>query len=227
MKYLNYFMAFLGLFILDVLYSSIIAGVLNSLGIDILSFTLVKKCFCLILIDLSLMFIFYLIYRKELNKEFFKYIRHFKEYFSFGFKWWIIGLCIMIGSNLLIQIIYPSVANNEAAIQNAMTSMPLYIAFSSCLFAPFVEEIIFRKSLKKVFSNDFLFILMSGLFFGLIHNLTGLDSKQILYIIPYGAFGCVFAYMYTKTRTIFTSMTFHFIHNTVLVLISLYSMGVL
>ena len=68
---------------------------------------------------------------------------------------------------------------------------------------------------------------MSGLFFGLIHNLTGLDSKQILYIIPYGAFGCVFAYMYTKTRTIFTSMTFHFIHNTVLVLISLYSMGVL
>ena len=227
MKYLNYFMAFIGLFILDVLYSSIVVGVLNSLGIDILSFSLIKKCLSLILIDLSLMIIFYLIYRKELNKEFFKYIRHFGEYFSFGFKWWIIGLCIMIGSNLIIQIIYPSVANNEAAIQNAMASMPLYIAFSSCFFAPFVEEIIFRKSLRKVFNNDFLFILMSGLLFGLVHNLTSLDSGQVLYMIPYGAFGCVFAYMYTKTRTIFTSMMFHFIHNTVLVFISLYSMGVL
>lgn len=76
----------------------------------------------------------------------------------------------MMISNIIIQLIYPSTADNEAAIQNALTIMPIYIAFSSCIFAPFAEEIIFRKSLRKVFNNDVLFIIFSGLLFGLVHN---------------------------------------------------------
>ena len=49
----------------------------------------------------------------------------------------------------------------------------------------------------------------------------------MLYIIPYGLFGSVFAYMYSKTKNIFVPMTFHFIHNTVLVILSFLSMGVM
>lgn len=226
-KYLNRFLIFAGLFILDMLYSSIIILLFKEIGIDIASLNNKYQTISFILIDLSFMLILYIIFRKELNRELIKYFKNFKDYFGFGFKCWIFGLLIMMISNIIIQLIYPSTADNEAAIQNALTIMPIYIAFSSCIFAPFAEEIIFRKSLRKVFNNDVLFIIFSGLLFGLVHNLTNLNSLGLLYIIPYGSFGAVFAYMYVKTNNIFSSITFHFIHNTILISISLMSSGVI
>ena len=144
MKYLNRFLIFAGLFILDMLYSSIIILLFKEIGIDIASLNNKYQTISFILIDLSFMLILYIIFRKELNRELIKYFKNFKDYFGFGFKCWIFGLLIMMISNIIIQLIYPSTADNEAAIQNALTIMPIYIAFSSCIFAPFAEEIIFR-----------------------------------------------------------------------------------
>lgn len=227
MKALNHFLIFIGLFLLDVLYSTLVISVLKMIGFNIYDLSIVNRYIVVILIDISLIFIFYLIYRKELNHEFSKYLKNFKKFFSFGLKYWVLGLAIMMASNFIIQLIYPSVATNEQAVQEALLEAPIYIAFSSCIFAPFVEEIVFRKSLRKVFNNNILFIICSGILFGLVHNLTSLSSGQILYIIPYGAFGAVFAYMYVKTNSIFVPITFHFIHNTILVIMSLATSGVI
>ena len=41
-----------------------------------------------------------------------------------------------------------------------------------------------------------------------------------LYIIPYGVLGGAFALAYSKTESVFTSMTFHMLHNTALFLLS-------
>lgn len=226
-KSLNRFMLFIGLFIMDILYSAIVIAILKYAGFDILALNNNLKYIALIIIDLSFMFILYLIYRKELNNEFSKYIKNFGKNFSFGLKLWLLGLILMIGSNIIIQLIYPSVATNEEAVQESLKMFPIYTAFASCIFAPFVEEIIFRKCLAKVFKNSFLFIVISGLLFGLAHTITEIGTSQMLYIIPYGLFGSVFAYMYSKTKNIFVSMTFHFIHNTVLVILSLLSVGVI
>lgn len=226
-KSLNRFMLFIGLFIMDILYSAIVVTLLKYAGFDILALNNNLKYIALIIIDLSFMFILYLIYRKELNNEFSKYIKNFGKNFSFGLKLWLLGLILMIGSNIIIQLIYPSVATNEEAVQESLKMFPIYTAFASCIFAPFVEEIIFRKCLAKVFKNSFLFIVISGLLFGLAHTITEIGTSQMLYIIPYGLFGSVFAYMYSKTKNIFVSMTFHFIHNTVLVILSLLSVGVI
>lgn len=226
-KSLNRFMLFIGLFIMDILYSAIVIAILKYAGFDILALNNNLKYIALIIIDLSFMFILYLIYRKELNNEFSKYIKNFGKNFSFGLKLWLLGLILMIGSNIIIQLIYPSVATNEEAVQESLKMFPIYTAFASCIFAPFVEEIIFRKCLAKVFKNSFLFIVISGLLFGLAHTITEIGTSQMLYIIPYGLFGSIFAYMYSKTKNIFVSMTFHFIHNTVLVILSLLSVGVI
>ena len=226
-KSLNRFMLFIGLFIMDILYSAIVIAVLKYAGFDILALNYNLKYIALIIIDLSFMFILYLIYRKELNNEFSKYIKNFGKNFSFGLKLWLLGLILMIGSNIIIQLIYPSVATNEEAVQESLKMFPIYTAFASCIFAPFVEEIIFRKCLGKVFKNSFLFIVISGLLFGLAHTINEIGTSQMLYIIPYGLFGSIFAYMYSKTKNIFVSMTFHFIHNTVLVILSLLSVGVI
>ena len=68
---------------------------------------------------------------------------------------------------------------------------------------------------------------MSGLLFGIAHNLDVIGKTDMIYIIPYGIFGSIFAYTYVKTKNIYVPMTFHFIHNTILVIFSFISMGVL
>jgi len=224
---LNKFMVFIGLFILDIIYSSIVLNALHKFGFNYEKLSNLNQSILLIFIDITFMLIIYLIYRKELNKEFIKYIKNFKKLFSFGLKFWLLGLSIMFISNIIISIFCGETATNEAQIQEALLKMPIYITFASSIFAPFTEEIIFRKCLKKMFKSDIFFIITSGLLFGLVHNLTSLGTIQMLYIIPYGAFGAVFAYMYTKSKSIFIPMTFHFIHNTILIIISLLTAGVI
>ena len=50
----------------------------------------------------------------------------------------------------------------------------------------------------------------------------GTSLVDYLYIIPYGALGGAFALAYYETKTVFTSMSFHMIHNIILVLMSIF-----
>lgn len=60
---------------------------------------------------------------------------------------------------------------------------------------------------------------MSGFLFGLAHVLgTYQTISDLLYIIPYGLFGSVFMYMYLDSKTIFSSISIHFMHNTILMI---------
>ena len=48
-------------------------------------------------------------------------------------------------------------ANNEEAVRTLIDKAPLYMIFSVSIYAPFVEEIIFRKGIKDsvmAFSNN-------------------------------------------------------------------------
>lgn len=224
---INKLMIFIGLFMLDVIYSSLVIELLRKIGLNIKNMSNFNLSILYIIIDISFMLIIYLIYRKELNKELTRYIKNFPKLFGFGFKFWLIGLAIMCTSNILISLVCNQPAANEAQIQEALIKMPIYMAFASSIVAPFTEEIIFRKCLKKLFKSNVLFIITSGIIFGLIHNITTLGTIQMLYIIPYGAFGAVFAYMYVKSKSIFVPMTFHFIHNTILLTVSLLNAGVI
>ena len=62
-------------------------------------------------------------------------------------------------------------ANNQAMIEQIIKLHPIGMFVSVCVFAPFMEELIFRGSIRKVVTNDWLFVLISGLLFGLIHVL--------------------------------------------------------
>jgi membrane protease YdiL (CAAX protease family) len=227
-KKINNFLFFIALFILYAIYSSVIILLLQKIGINITKFNEHTKNLYLIVIDASLMFITYLLYRRENNSDLGKYGRNFRKFFLIGLKWWVIGVVLMIASNLIIHVLYPAAnATNEDAVQSMLKEAPIYTAFTACIFAPFMEEMMFRKSLQKVFKSNTLFILASGLLFGLAHTMVSTSTQDMVYIIPYALFGCIFAYTYVKTNDIFVPMTFHIIHNTILIVISLISMGVI
>ena len=124
---------------------------------------------------------------------------------------------------MMIFLLKAGGANNEQAVQSLLSSLPAIMAIDICLLAPFNEEIAFRKTIKDVFKNKWIFVILSFLLFGGAHVISSAKTlTDYLYIIPYGALGGSFAYAFYETDTIFTSMTMHFIHNTILVLLSLF-----
>lgn len=155
------------------------------------------------------------IYNKKLSSDWKKFKKNNKEFFSKGLKPYLISLFVMLISNLLIQtFVSKGIAGNEQNIREMFNSTPIYIFFSAVIYAPLMEELTFRLSIRKIFSNRWLFIIISGLLFGSLHVLTSFnDITDLLYIIPYSAPGFAFAYMLYKYDNICVPISFHLIHN--------------
>ena len=170
-----------------------------------------------------LLIILFLIFRKDLIEEWKRFRKNFLENIDIGIKYWLVGLGIMMISNIIITfVVNLGQAANEQAVQSMISSLPWLMLINAGLIAPCTEEIIFRKGFKKAFPNKWLFIILSAIVFGALHVVTSMTSPiELLYIIPYGALGAAFAYMYQKTDTIFTSIAMHMFHNTALILLSI------
>lgn len=172
--------------------------------------------------SMGIAFILFFIYHKDLKKEFKKFMKDPLGNMDVGMKYWIIGLIIMMASNLFLsQVLKSGGANNENTVQEMLKSLPWLMVIIAGFFAPFSEEIVFRKTLKDVFKNKWLFAFLSFLLFGGAHVIDSAKTiVDYLYIIPYGALGGAFALAYHETDTIFTSMTMHMIHNLILAIMS-------
>jgi len=167
--------------------------------------------------------IFYFMYRKEIINEWKIFKKNKLECINTGFSYWSLGFVIMFLSNLIIVSFFNgSGADNEKIVQSMIDILPFVMVINAGLFAPFNEEIVFRKALKNVLSNKWVFALTSGFVFGFLHVYGSINSfVDLLYIIPYGIFGVTFSLAYYKTNTIFTSLIFHMMHNLVLILLSI------
>jgi membrane protease YdiL (CAAX protease family) len=191
------------------------------LGVDLEKISRSTIVILSFIMDISLALILYLIYKKDLKEEFIAFKSNWKEFITKNFKYWYIGLIIMSISNVIINFITSNdMANNEEIVRSIINKYPLYGVFSVVIMAPFVEEIVFRKTFKDVIKNKYILMAVCGVAFGLIHVVETYEKlSDLLYVIPYGIFGTVFAYMYYKTNTIFTSMSMHFFHNSLLLLL--------
>ncbi|MBR3210467.1 MAG: CPBP family intramembrane metalloprotease [Bacilli bacterium] len=174
--------------------------------------------------DFIILFIILCMYKNDIQREFSIFLKKIRTNLDTGFACWIAGLIIMFLSNsILTTVFHAEGANNEIVVRSLIHALPILMGINVCLMAPFIEEFVFRKTLKDVFSNPIVFVLLSFLFFGTAH-VYGMAKTWIdwLYVIPYGALGGAFALAYYKTDTIFTSMFFHMFHNLfVLILILL------
>lgn len=183
------------------------------------SMKVVLSCFSTII----LVFIYFIIYRKDLKKEFKVFWKNKEDYMDTGIRYWIIGVLIMFATNIILNFVFKAGgANNEKAVQTLIKSFPLLMLIDAGILSPFNEEIVFRKTLKDIFKNKWLFIIFSFILFGGAHVISSAKTlTDYLYIIPYGTLGASFAYAYYKTDNIFTSISLHMMHNIILILISI------
>lgn len=189
------------------------------MGVDTTTLPIWVKVFYLTMYSVLTASLIMIIYNKKISKDFKDMKKNSIKYFNKYIKYWLIGLFIMMVSNLFINLIVNNdIPSNEQAIRETFNISPLYIFFSAVIYAPIVEELIFRQSIKNIFNNKWLFIIISGLLFGSMHVFGDFKNiTDLLYIIPYSTPGIIFAYMLEDSDNICVPMSFHFIHNGILI----------
>ena len=180
--------------------------------------TLTSKMIYIIVFEIMIASIIALINHEKLIKNIKDFKKKYKTYLQKYLPYYILGLIIMMVSNIIINSLTGSIAGNEQAIQETLTKSPIYIFIQAAILAPFIEEMVFRQSIRNIITNKKTFIIASGLIFGGLHVIGNIHTiYDILYIIPYATPGIIFAYILTKTDNIFVPISIHFIHNFLLV----------
>lgn len=191
----------------------------NAMPINIKQIYLI--CFCLIE-----MLLFFLLYKDEVINGFKDLKKNIKPYFKKYFKAWLVALAVMYLNNLAIAVLRYritgdlGVASNEQNIRDTLAVAPFYVFMAASIYAPFVEELTFRHSFRKIFKNDIVFLIVSSFVFGGLHVFgAGMTWFDLLYLIPYCAPGVAFAYIYLKTNNITSTISLHLCHNTILMIL--------
>lgn len=175
--------------------------------------------------DLLLVILLIILYFKELKSEFKSFKKDWKLNMDTAFKYWFIGLMIMCVSNITISFITNlSTSSNEEAVQGLVSATPYLMLFTAGILAPIAEELTFRKGVSKIFKNKWVYATASGLIFGLLHVIGSVNIVEYLYVIPYGSLGFFFALTYYETKSIYPSIIMHAIHNSALILLSIFAL---
>ncbi len=174
---------------------------------------LIKYVFFMLLLSI--------IYRKYLKEKWYDFKKNFKKYCAISFKDWFTGLMIMLFANMIINQFISGLGENEEAVQNIISSTPILALLMTSFFAPFNEEMIYRKSIQDCFKNKYIFMIISGLIFGLIHVVGATNPYEYLLIISYGALGFMFAHTLSETDNIYSTIMMHMIHNFTLTILAM------
>ena len=168
--------------------------------------------------------IFIIHHREYLKNKWFDFKKNIKKYFEISFKNWFLGFLIMITSNIIINYFFKGLGQNEENVQLLIKNFPLLAFIMTTVFAPFVEEMIFRKYLQDANKNKTIFMILSGLLFGLIHVIGTNNLAELLLIVPYGSLGFMFAKTLNETDNIYSTVLMHMLHNGVLTILSIWVM---
>ena len=94
---------FILIFLLYLLYSDIIIIILTKLGVNIKALPNNLKIAIMFLINLSLMIMLFIFYSKSIKENLKDLKLNFKSYIKDNFKYYVIGLLVMIISNIIIS----------------------------------------------------------------------------------------------------------------------------
>ena len=195
-------------------------NILILLGFNKLSTPL--KLIVSIIYELFILLTVIFIYLKTIINDFIDYKQNIKYYINNYLKYWFLNLGLMMITNIIIiNITNINSSTNQEYITKLLGKYPIYTIFATILIAPLTEELIFRLNIRKIFKNNIVFIITSGLVFGALHMTVATSIKELLFIIPYSIPGFIFAYTLTKSKNIFVPISLHMLHNTVMILLQI------
>lgn len=162
------------------------------------------------------------IVRKPLYKSWLYFTSNMRENLATVFKTW--GLMLL--GTILIGIIFSwlmpegSQAGNQTAIESNFWKAPYFMGFNIVVFAPVIEEIIFRGILYQPFRSTKRFwpaVIISCFIFAGLHVITPLletgDLKELLFLLQYAFLAFFMIVAYEKTGSIWGAIMIHFLNN--------------
>ena len=174
-----------------------------------------------------------ILYINTIKKDYKKLKNNLSKNISLTIKYFIIFTILKYSVSFLSVIIltifkYDTtniISNNQNLIQEYIKASPILMFISVSFLGPYYEEILFRLSFKKVITNKYLYIIISGTLFGLLHIFPLSDGITlilgIIQSISYVVMGIYFSYIYYKTDNIFISMGLHLLNNLLSVIMML------
>ena len=194
---------------------------LELIGIDYNSLSLDNKIFYLMTTEIIYILILFYVFKEQFKQNFKDFKNNFKPYISKYMQYWALAFSLMLISNAIIISLFPnSVATNQEIVNSNLMVAPFYMVITAVLFAPFLEETIFRLGFRYMFKSDILFIFASGLVFGSLHVIGNYQNLvDLIYIIPYSIPGFVFAYTLVKSKNIFIPISLHLFHNGIMMFV--------
>ena len=128
----------------------------------------------------------------------------------------VLFLVLSFISNIILVNLLKQEASNQEIVVSMLTSFPLLGIIAICLFAPFVEEIIYRLPYKK----NWLSIIISTIVFTFAH-ISNFSLIQMFFLIPYLLLSISFSFAYFKNENIILSTTTHILNNLISVVLLL------
>lgn len=128
----------------------------------------------------------------------------------------VLFLVLSFISNIILVNMLNQEANNQEIAVSMFKSFPLLGIPAICLFAPFVEEIIYRLQYKK----NWLSIIISTIVFTFAH-ISNFSLIQMFFLIPYLFLSISFSFAYFKNENIILSTTTHILNNLISVVLLL------
>ncbi len=123
----------------------------------------------------------------------------------------ITGLIIVAVNYVITTIIEKTGApmTNQDTILDSLSRHKILMSINVCLFAPVIEELIFRYSFGTFIKKEVVYIIISSIVFGLLH---GIGIVTTVYVL----IGVALALVYLKNdKNIVASTIVHFMNNAI------------
>lgn len=204
---------------------NILKFTLNIFGINVDNLSVLKEALFQTIASFIMCIVLFLLYRKRVIKDFKEFINKFGKNIVYVIKMFILFMIVkyvvsFISVFIMILLGFDTssmTSVNQNLIESYIKTAPILMFLTTSIFAPFYEEILFRLGFKKVFKNKWLFIIISGSLFGLMHVFPLSDGVELLLgitqSISYVTMGIFLSLIYYKTDNIFMSIGVHFLNN--------------
>lgn len=178
------------------------------------SYLVSENPFYSLLIESTFIIGLFFIFKKTLINEAKIFIKNKNSNIYYAVYYWMLGSLAMLITGSIINAFFPITTANDDIIKMLINKNVFIMSISTIIFAPIIEELIFRFIPRQIIKNNFIYILFSSLVFSSIHVLTKTSSfYDYLLIIPYACMGIALAAGYLKNKNVYAPILMHVIHN--------------
>lgn len=173
-------------------------------------------------------------YKNQIKSSFNIFIRDYKltKKITIILKWVVVIFVINILMGMVTEFFFPEIASvmddNSGAIYNLFSISSIYTIFKTMIFAVVAEELVFKQTVRNIFTNNVVFVIVSSLIY-VIMNFAYADLNQpgiFIDMLGYLMFSIVTSIAYIKNDdNIFVVMLIKFFYNLLPLIILISGLG--